>query len=129
MTKENLLEAAINAVKSKDKEGLLNALARSEETGELLDEVIKNISYEQLSWLVDTVPMEEEERNKLKEKIRNTANEALIALAERGGYERNVDIKVNGDVINMSMNCYNYIINNVDEETKRLLTKSINDGK
>jgi len=97
----------------------INTVA-TEDGSEAADKMIKNVleslSEEELAWVITNMP--EEVRNM----VIDSGYKALIALAEAGGYEFNIDIwRTQEGSIKMSNDCYNYLMHNSNEEGKALI--------
>lgn len=89
----------------------------SEAADEMLKQILDSLEEEELSWIISNMP------NEIQNLVIDTGYNALVALAESGGFENNIDIwKTEEGYVKLTNDCYKFLMYNSDESGKALLS-------
>lgn len=122
------------ALEERDEESFTKQLNELRKGGDevaekVLDELFAQATEEEILWIMEVTFTDEGAKKELEKSIKKQELEAIVALAERGGYSEGTDITIEGDKINMTMGCLSYVLNNVDEEAKKRIKEALYDGQ
>lgn len=88
----------------------------SDAADHMIKEILDSLEEEDLAWLISCMPED------IQNLVKDSGYNALVALAESGGYEHNIDIwKTEEGFIKLTTECYNYLLHVSDESGKALL--------